>query len=83
MELNTLRAISPLDGRYYKQVNMLSDYFSEYAYIPQGFLVEIDILLHYAKSPCPNYRPLNLKLISLYVLYIKTFRKKTLCISKK
>ena len=30
MELNTLTAISPVDGRYRKQVQHLDEYFSEY-----------------------------------------------------
>ena len=33
MELDNLLAISPIDGRYRKQTQDISEYFSEYAYI--------------------------------------------------
>ncbi len=42
MELSTLSAISPIDGRYRKQVSHLDDYFSEFALIKYRVLVEIE-----------------------------------------
>ena len=33
MEINTLMSISPIDGRYRKTVEKISEYFSEFAYI--------------------------------------------------
>jgi adenylosuccinate lyase len=39
MELNNLTAISPVDGRYRKQVAHLDEYFSEYALIKYRVLV--------------------------------------------
>jgi len=42
MELNSLTAISPIDGRYRKQVQHLDEYFSEYALIKYRVLVEIE-----------------------------------------
>jgi adenylosuccinate lyase len=42
MELNSLTAISPVDGRYRKQVQHLDEYFSEYALIKYRVLVEIE-----------------------------------------
>ena len=42
MELNNLTAITPIDGRYRKQVSHLDEYFSEYALIKYRVLVEID-----------------------------------------
>lgn len=42
MELSNLTAISPIDGRYRKQVNHLDEYFSEYALIKYRVLVEIE-----------------------------------------
>lgn len=59
MELNTLRAISPLDGRYYKQVSMLSDYFSEYAYIRTRVLVEIEYFIALCEIPLPGLSGIN------------------------
>src|SRR5450432_893806 len=48
MELNSLTAISPVDGRYRKQVQHLSDYFSEYALIKYRVLVETEYFLFLA-----------------------------------
>jgi len=44
MELTSLSAISPIDGRYRKQVQHLDEYFSEYALIKYRVLVEIEYL---------------------------------------
>jgi adenylosuccinate lyase len=41
MELNTLTAISPVDGRYRKQVAHLDEYFSEYALIKYRVKIEV------------------------------------------
>ncbi|HKG67642.1 MAG TPA: adenylosuccinate lyase [Segetibacter sp.] len=41
MELTNLTAISPIDGRYRKQVEFLDEYFSEYALMKYRVLVEI------------------------------------------
>jgi adenylosuccinate lyase len=48
MELNALTAISPVDGRYRRQVQHLADYFSEYALIKYRVLVEIEYYLFLA-----------------------------------
>ncbi|MBC8035411.1 MAG: adenylosuccinate lyase [Chitinophagaceae bacterium] len=48
MELNTLTAISPVDGRYRRQLNHLGDYFSEYALMKYRALVEIEYFLFLA-----------------------------------
>ncbi|MDE3235856.1 MAG: adenylosuccinate lyase [Bacteroidota bacterium] len=48
MELNNLTAISPIDGRYRKQVSHLDEYFSEYALIKYRVLVEIEYFLFLA-----------------------------------
>ncbi|MBS1934648.1 MAG: adenylosuccinate lyase [Bacteroidetes bacterium] len=45
MELNTLTAISPIDGRYHKQVHFLDDYFSEFALIKYRVLVEVEYFI--------------------------------------
>jgi adenylosuccinate lyase len=45
MELNTLTAISPVDGRYRRQVQHLDEYFSEYALMKYRVMLEIDYLL--------------------------------------
>lgn len=48
MELTALTAISPIDGRYCKQVHYLQDYFSEYALMKYRVLVEINYFLFLA-----------------------------------
>src|SRR5437764_4894746 len=50
MELSPLTAISPIDGRYRKQVQHLDEYFSEYALIKYRVLVEIEYLLLLSKK---------------------------------
>src|ERR1700760_3962106 len=56
MELNSLTAISPIDGRYRHQVQHLDDYFSEYALIRYRVLVEVEYFLFLAKK---RFFPLN------------------------
>ncbi len=48
MELNKLTAISPIDGRYRKQVHHLDEYFSEYALMKYRVQVEIAYFLFLA-----------------------------------
>jgi adenylosuccinate lyase len=48
MELNSLTAISPIDGRYRRQVQHLADYFSEFALMKYRVLVEIEYYLFLA-----------------------------------
>ncbi|MBC7874339.1 MAG: adenylosuccinate lyase, partial [Ferruginibacter sp.] len=45
MELTALTSISPVDGRYRKQVQHLDEYFSEYALIKYRIRVEVEYLL--------------------------------------
>lgn len=48
MELNKLTAVSPIDGRYRKQLAGLDEYFSEYALIKYRVLVEVEYFLFLA-----------------------------------
>ncbi len=45
MNLHTLTAISPVDGRYYKQVKHLSAWFSEYALMKYRLHVEVEYFI--------------------------------------
>jgi adenylosuccinate lyase len=45
VQLNTLNAISPIDGRYFENVKALSPYFSEFGLIRYRVQVEIEYLL--------------------------------------
>ena len=50
MELNQLTAISPIDGRYRKQLQHLDEYFSEYALIKYRVLVEVEYFMFLAEK---------------------------------
>ena len=50
MDLNQLTAISPIDGRYRKQLAHLGEYFSEYALIKYRVLVEVEYFLFLAEK---------------------------------
>jgi adenylosuccinate lyase len=50
MELSTLTAISPVDGRYHQQVQHLNEYFSEYGLMKYRVQVEIEYLLFLEKK---------------------------------
>jgi len=54
MELNTLTAISPVDGRYRKQTAVFDAYFSEYALMRYRVLVEIEYFIRLASIPLPG-----------------------------
>ena len=50
MDLNTLTAISPIDGRYRRKVEELSPYFSEFGLIKYRVLVEIEYFIAMVNS---------------------------------
>jgi adenylosuccinate lyase len=54
MELNTLTAISPIDGRYRNGTYLLSPYFSEYGLIRYRVLVEIEYFIALCELPLPQ-----------------------------
>lgn len=56
MELNSLTAISPVDGRYRKQTESLSSYFSEFALIRYRVLMEIEYFIALAELPLPQLK---------------------------
>jgi adenylosuccinate lyase len=49
MQLESLTAISPIDGRYHKQTEKLGEYFSEYALIKYRVWVEIEYFIALGK----------------------------------
>ena len=59
MNLNELTAISPIDGRYRKQVSDLAQYFSEYGLIKYRVLVEIEYFIALCQLPLPQLKPLS------------------------
>ncbi len=54
MELNTLTAISPLDGRYRQKIDELDAYFSEFALIRYRIMVEIEYFIALCDIPLPQ-----------------------------
>jgi adenylosuccinate lyase len=54
MSLNSLNAISPIDGRYRKNVSELADYFSEFALIKYRVRVEIEYFIALCELPLPQ-----------------------------
>lgn len=54
MELNSLTAISPIDGRYRNATAELAAYFSEFALIKYRVLVEIEYFLALHALPVPQ-----------------------------
>lgn len=54
MELNTLTAISPVDGRYRGKCESMAEYFSEYALIRYRVRVEIEYFIALCKLPLPQ-----------------------------
>ncbi len=51
MELNTLTAISPIDGRYRNNTNTLALYFSEFGLIRYRILVEVEYFIALCELP--------------------------------
>jgi adenylosuccinate lyase len=56
MEITALTAISPIDGRYRKQTEPLSSFYSEYALIQYRVLVEIEYFIALAELPIPQMK---------------------------
>ena len=49
-----LTAISPIDGRYRRQVKELADYYSEYALIRYRIRIEIEYFIALCELPLPQ-----------------------------
>lgn len=54
MEISTLYAVSPIDGRYHSKTESLSSYFSEYALIKYRIRVEIEYFIFLCEIPLPE-----------------------------
>lgn len=54
MQLSTLTAISPIDGRYRGKCESLDEYFSEYALIRYRVRVEIEYFIALCEIPLPQ-----------------------------
>jgi len=70
MELSSLTATSPIDGRYRNKTEELADYFSEYALFKYRVMVEIEYFIALCKLPLPgleNFDPADFE--KLRVVY--------------
>lgn len=54
MEISSLSAISPVDGRYWKQSSDLSAYFSEQALMKYRLMVEVEYFIALCELPLPQ-----------------------------
>ena len=56
MSLDTLTAVSPIDGRYRGKTEKLASYFSEYALIRYRVRVEIEYFISLCELPLPQLK---------------------------
>jgi adenylosuccinate lyase len=54
MDISSLKAVSPVDGRYSSQTEILAAYFSEFALIRYRLLVEIEYFISLTEIPLPQ-----------------------------
>ena len=59
MQLNNLTEISPIDGRYRKKLEVLSNYFSEFALIKYRIFVEIQYFIALWELEIPQLSKLS------------------------
>ncbi len=59
MKLSTLRAISPIDGRYRSKTEKLADYFSEFALIKYRVFVEVEYFIFLCDIPLPQLKNID------------------------
>jgi adenylosuccinate lyase len=73
MILNSLTAVSPIDGRYRNQTQDLAKYFSEYGLIQYRVRVEIEYFIALCELPLPNLSSVESKLFpalrDIYLLF--------------
>lgn len=61
MKLDTLTAISPIDGRYRGKTGALANYFSEYALMKYRVRVEIEYFIALCEEPLPQLAAIDAK----------------------
>lgn len=64
MELSALTAISPVDGRYRRQVEVLAPYFSEFGLIRYRIRIEIEYFIALCEYPIPQLSTVDHQLFS-------------------
>jgi adenylosuccinate lyase len=83
MILNSLTAISPVDGRYRRQIESLAQYFSEFGLIHYRVRVEIEYFIALCELPLPQLEGFDKKLYKkLRAIYEKFSEKDALKIKE-
>ncbi len=59
MQLNTLSAISPVDGRYRSKTESLATYFSEWALMKYRVYVEVEYFIALCELPLPQLKNID------------------------
>lgn len=59
--MNSLKAISPVDGRYFRQTEALTNYFSEYALIRYRVFAEVEYFIALCEIPLPQLSAIDKK----------------------
>ena len=72
MQLQSLTAISPIDGRYRYQLQHLDEYFSEFALIKYRVKVEVAYFLFLAEKKFFKITPALKKQLLKIIIYGKT-----------
>ncbi|WP_128547262.1 adenylosuccinate lyase [Larkinella soli] len=59
MQLSALTALSPIDGRYRRQVESLATYFSEWGLIRYRIRIEIEYFIELCELPLPQLKDID------------------------
>lgn len=73
MELSSLTAISPVDGRYRRQCASLDNYFSEFALIRYRVKVEVEYFIALCESGIESLKPVRAAVFDKLRLIYKDF----------
>ncbi len=73
MNLTSLKAISPVDGRYRKTTEKLANYFSEFALIKYRVFVEIEYFIALCEAKLPGLTPFDTTKFETLRLIYKNF----------
>ena len=73
MELSSLNAVSPVDGRYRKATERLADYFSESALIKYRVLIEVEYFISLCKLPLRQFKGFNKNMFEALRAIYKNF----------
>lgn len=69
VQLNTLTAISPIDGRYFNHTQPLAPYFSEFGLIRYRVRVEVEYFIALCQYPLPELAKVNLPFDKIRGIY--------------